>query len=33
MIIAIEGMDGAGKTTICNHIERAFNFINIENFN
>ena len=30
MIIAIEGMDGAGKTTICNHIERAFNFINIE---
>ena len=30
MIVAIEGMDGAGKTTICNHIERNFGFINIE---
>jgi len=23
-------MDGAGKTTICSHIERTFNFINID---
>ena len=30
MIVAVEGMDGAGKTTICSHIERAFNFINID---
>lgn len=30
MIVAIEGMDGAGKTTICSHIERTFNFINID---
>ncbi len=30
MIVAIEGMDGAGKTTISNHIERQFGFINIE---
>lgn len=30
MVIAVEGMDGAGKTTICSHIERTFNFINID---
>ena len=30
MIIAVEGMDGAGKTTLCSHIERTFNFINID---
>lgn len=30
MIIAIEGMDGAGKTTISQHIERTFNFIYVE---
>lgn len=26
MIIAIEGMDGVGKTTVSKHIERNFNF-------
>lgn len=30
MRIAIEGMDGAGKTTISRHIEKAFGFICIE---
>ena len=30
MIIAVEGMDGAGKTTISRHIERKYKFINIE---
>lgn len=30
MIVAIEGMDGAGKTTICEYIEKKYNFINIE---
>ena len=30
MIVAVEGMDGAGKTTLCSHIERTFNFINID---
>lgn len=30
MIIAVEGMDGAGKTTISSHIERKYNFINVE---
>ena len=30
MIVAIEGMDGAGKTTICKHIEKKYKFINIE---
>ncbi len=30
MLIAVEGMDGVGKTTICNYIEKKYNFINIE---
>ena len=30
MIIAVEGMDGAGKTTISSHIERKYGFINVE---
>ena len=30
MIIAVEGMDGAGKTTICEYIEKKYNFINVE---
>lgn len=30
VIIAVEGMDGSGKTTICKHIEKKYNFINVE---
>lgn len=30
MIVAVEGMDGVGKTTICEFIEKRFGFINIE---
>lgn len=30
MIIAIEGMDGVGKTTICKYIEEKLNFIYID---
>jgi dTMP kinase len=30
MIIAIEGMDGAGKTTICKYIEEKYGFVNVE---
>jgi len=30
MIVAIEGMDGAGKTTMCEYIEKKYKFINIE---
>lgn len=30
MIIAVEGMDGVGKTTICKYIEERFNFIYID---
>ena len=30
MIIAVEGMDGAGKTTICKYIEKKYGFVNVE---
>ena len=30
MIIAIEGMDGAGKTTVCKYIEKKYEFVNVE---
>ena len=30
MIVVIEGMDGVGKSTICNYIEKKYNFIYID---
>lgn len=30
MVVAVEGMDGVGKTTICNYIKEKYGFIYVE---